>query len=225
MSTYRREKLEPEDSFAGEVPFDEVEEMGLAAELLDVTDEAGLDQFLGKLLKKVTRAAGRGLSSSLRGTLGGYLKGAIKKALPIAGGILGNFLMPGVGGAIGNRLASNAGKYFGLELEGLSAEDGEYEIARRLVRFGGAAANQAVEMAANLARSGTGAGLFAQTARDALLGAARQHAPGFIRAGANLIRGNEGSTAASSCSCGTHRHGKQSGPWLRHGREIHLLGV
>jgi uncharacterized protein (DUF697 family) len=217
--------LEPEDSFEGESPLDEVGEMGLAAELLEVTDEAELDQFLGKLLKKATSAVGRGLHSSLGGTLGSYLKGAIKKALPIAGGALGNFLAPGVGGAIGTRLASNAGQLFGLELEGLSAEDGEYEIARRLVRFGAAAARQASDMAADLARSRAGAGQLAQTARDAVLSAARQHAPGFIRAGADLIRG-QGSSAASPCRCGTHRHRKhESGSWIRHGREIHLLGA
>lgn len=219
MSTCRREKLEPE-SFESEIPFDEVEEMGLAAELLEVTDEAGLDQFLGKLLKTATRAVGRGLSSSLGGTLGGYLKGAIKKALPSTG-----LLAPGAGGDIGRRLASQAGRYFGVELEGLSAEDGEYEIARRLVRFGGAAARQAAEMVASVARFGTGGGKLAQTARDAVLSAARQHAPGFIRAGADLIR-DHGAAAVSPCGCGTHHTARdQGGSWIRQGSEIHLLGV
>jgi hypothetical protein len=201
-----------------------MEEMELAAELLEATDDAELDQFLGTLLTNATSAIGRGLHSSLGGTLGSYLKGAIKKALPKVGGALGNFLVPGVGGDIGSQFASNAGRYFGLELEGLSAEDGEFEIARRLVRFGDAAARQAAETAAALTRSGAGAGQLAQTARGALLTAAREHAPGFIRARADLIRGDQGPAAASSCYCGTHRQ-HHSGSWIRHGREIHLLGA
>ena len=243
MSAYTHQELEPEldefpsdefqvgaerqaeDSFEGGSRFDEMEEMELAAELLEVTDESELDQFLGKLLKNATRAVGGSLHSSLGSTLGSYLKGAIKKALPKVGGALGDFLVPGVGGDIGSQFASNAGRYFGLELEGLSAEDGEFEIARRLVRFGDAAARQAAETAAALTRSGANnAGQLAQTARGALLAAAREHAPGFIRAGADLIRGDQGSAAASSCHCGTHRQ-HHSGSWIRHGREIHLLGA
>ena len=42
----------------GESPFSESEEMELAAELLNVSNEQELDQFIGKLLKKAGRAAG-----------------------------------------------------------------------------------------------------------------------------------------------------------------------
>ncbi|MDD1612600.1 MAG: hypothetical protein LUQ57_05605, partial [Methylococcaceae bacterium] len=58
---------------------DEAEEMALAAELLGVTDEAELDQFLGKLFKKVGRAAGKFIRSPVGRALGGILKGAAKK--------------------------------------------------------------------------------------------------------------------------------------------------
>ena len=205
--------------------FNEVEEMELAAELLEVNDEAELDQFLGKLLKNASRAVGGALKNPLGRMLGGYLKGAIKKALPTVGGAFGNYLAPDDGGALGGRLASNAGHYFGLELEGLSAEDREFEVARQLVRFGGAAATQA-EMTSHLAGSGAGAGQMAQAAQDALLAAAQRYAPGFIRAGANLMHGGAGCGAASTCNCGKHSHRKHSGgSWVRRGQEIHLLGV
>ena len=39
-------------SAMGEALFDEVEEMELAGQLLEITDEAELDQFLGDFLKK-----------------------------------------------------------------------------------------------------------------------------------------------------------------------------
>ncbi|MEJ5199355.1 MAG: hypothetical protein WHX53_10565, partial [Anaerolineae bacterium] len=44
---------------AADSPFSEVEEMELAAQLLEVTDEAELDQFIGKLFRKAAGAVGR----------------------------------------------------------------------------------------------------------------------------------------------------------------------
>ena len=191
MSAYTHEELEPEfdelpadefeagadgqaeDSFEGESGFDEMEEMQLAAELLEITDESELDQFIGKLLKRAARTAGRGLHSSLGGTLGGYLKGAVKQALPMVGGALGNLLAPGVGGDTGSRLAAAAGNLFGLELEGLSPEDQEFEVARRFVRFAGAGARNARGFRASTPPQ--------IAARRALGAAARRHAPGFLR--------------------------------------------
>lgn len=49
-----------------EGPFNEVEEMELASQLLEVTDEAELDQFLGSLFKKASRAVG----SFMKGPVG-----------------------------------------------------------------------------------------------------------------------------------------------------------
>ena len=50
-----------------------------------VTDEQELDQFLGKLISKISRTAGSIIRSPAGKALGGVLKGAAKKALPIAG--------------------------------------------------------------------------------------------------------------------------------------------
>jgi hypothetical protein len=65
------------------------------------------------------------------------LKSVAKTALPMAGGALDNLVLPGVGGATGGKLASAAGSMFGLELEGLSQDDREFEVAKQYVRLAG----------------------------------------------------------------------------------------
>jgi phage tail tape-measure protein len=167
----------------GEV-FDEAEEMELAAELLGVTDEAEIDQFLGKLLKSAGRNVGRILNSPTTRRVGGMLKNVARQALPTVGSVLGGLaatgigaaagvpIPPQVGSAIGGQLASAAGSMFGLELEGLSPEDQEFEVARRFVRFAGNAVKHAASALPN-ANPQT-------VARAALTAAARQHAPGLL---------------------------------------------
>src|SRR6185503_1328330 len=72
-------------------------------------------------------------------------KGVAKQALPQLGQIAGDFVAPGAGGSCGAKaggwLASKL--ELGLELEGLSAEDREFETAKALVRFGDEAAQRA----------------------------------------------------------------------------------
>jgi len=77
---------------------------------------------------------GRALAG--RRQLGGLLKGAAKQVLPTLAGAAVTLVG---GGMIGSELGSAAGDAFGLELEGLSPEDGEYEVARRFVRIAGEA--------------------------------------------------------------------------------------
>ena len=67
-----------------------------------------------------------------------------KAALPIAGRALGTFVGGPVSGMIGGKLASAAGRMFGLELEGLSVEDREFEVAQRLVWFASATTKNAL---------------------------------------------------------------------------------
>ena len=80
-----------------ESPLNEVQEMEAAAELLEVTNEAELEQFLGNLFKKVASGVGGFMKSSTGKALGGILKNIAKKALPVVGGALGSFVAPGVG--------------------------------------------------------------------------------------------------------------------------------
>ena len=131
--------------YTQEGTFSEADEMELAAELLSVSNEAELDQFLGKLFKK----AGAFIKGPVGQKLLGGLKSIAKKALPTLGGAFGNLIAPGIGGAIGSNLASQAGSMFGLELEGLSYEDQEFEVAKQIVRLGGAAASNAAQAASS----------------------------------------------------------------------------
>jgi hypothetical protein len=159
----------------GEAVFDEVEEMELAAELLGIQNEEELEEFLGKLIKRAGAGIKKFANSSVGKALGGVLKTVASKALPIAGAALGNLVLPGVGGMIGSKLASAGGKMFGLELEGMSPQDQEFEVARRFVRLSGAAARQAARMPIY--------GSPVDLAKDAVLGAAQIYAPGLVRGG------------------------------------------
>ncbi|HEX2094549.1 MAG TPA: hypothetical protein VHG28_19245 [Longimicrobiaceae bacterium] len=233
-----------------EAVFDEVEEMELAAELLEVTDEQELEQFLGKLVKAAGKAVGGFIKSPVGQALGGVLKNVAKTALPMAGAALGNLVAPGVGGAIGGKLASAAGQMFGLELEGMSPQDQEFEVARRIVRLAGSATQNAAQAPAGVPP--------VTVAKDAVLAAAQQHAPGLLggavaagqgrctcgrrsrsRAGSSVgggggvgggslgggSFGGAVSSAANGVGGGTRGGTGQSGRWIRKGSTIVLFGV
>lgn len=124
-------------------PLNEVEEMELAAELLNVSGEEELDQFLGKLFKR----AWGGIKKVAAGPLGGILKGIAKKALPFVGGALGSFIpIPGVGTALGTALGGAASNLLEVDLEGMGPEDQEFEMARRFVRLASSAAEEAANV-------------------------------------------------------------------------------
>jgi hypothetical protein len=160
-----------ENEFETEVS-GEMQELELAAELLAANNEQEMEQFLGRLVKSVGRAATNFAKSSAGKALGGILRSAVKSALPVVGGALGNMIIPGAGGLIGGKLASMAGSAVGLELEGLSNEDREFEVARRIVRIGQHAANHLVALPPQLPPS--------RAARIAFLRGARQVAPGLL---------------------------------------------
>lgn len=176
---------------------DEVER--LAAELLAVSSEEELDHFLGGLFKGISRTVGRAIKSPIGRALGGVLKGVAKRALPIAGSALGNLVVPGLGGMIGGKLASAAGSMFGLEVEGLSQEDQQLEVAKQYVRLTADATQKALAAPPNLDP--------AAVARQAVASAAERFAPGLI-GGAQARRGRA-----------------RSGRWVRKGPVIVLLGV
>jgi len=175
----------------------ETQELELAHELLSVSNEQELDMFLGKLVRKAGRAIGNFARSPIGRGLGSVLKSVARKALPIAGGALGTLVGGPLGGAIGGKLGAAAGKLFELELEGLSPEDREFEIARAYVRFANAAANNAAAL------QGRGAAMAPQAVlKTALTRAAQQHAPGLLR------------------PTGVRGRLPQSGTWTRRGRTL-----
>jgi hypothetical protein len=211
---------------AGEM--DETEEMELAAELLEVSDEEELEQFIGKLIKRAGRAAGHFVRSDAGRALGGMVKAAARKALPMLGAAAGGYIGGAAGSKVGGQLAARAGSLFGLELEGLSREDQEFEVARRVVRFADAAVRK-------LASTQGGADP-AQAAKAAALAAAKRHAPG-LRGPASppssarkcpncggSIGGGCRCKGSRSCSCGG-KGTDAEGRWITRGRHIVLLGA
>jgi hypothetical protein len=209
------EMPEMSGEYQGESPLNEMQEMELAAELLSLNNEAELEQFLGGLIKK---AAGF-IKSPVGKALGGVLKGIAKKALPIVGGAIGSFVAPGVGTAIGSSLGSAAGKMFGLELEGMSNEDKEFEVARRYVRFATAAARRAAGARTRMPPH--------VAARQAVMVAARRYAPGLISYQQYQQPaepwGNLGDSGYDTFQQDSGE--RRSGRWIRRGRNIIILGA
>lgn len=195
-----------ESSYELSGELNETQEMELAHELLSVQNEEELNQFLGKLIKSAGRAVGNFAKSSVGRTIGGVLKTVAKKALPIAAGALGTFVGGPVGGMIGSKLGAAASNLFELELEGLSPEDQEFEMARAYVRF----ANGAARRGAGLYRQ-QGGQQPQQIARQALTGAAQQYAPGLLRPTGGGYGGN---------GYGGSRLRARSGTWTRQGRTL-----
>ena len=124
--------------------FGETENMELASQMLEIANEQELNQFIGDLISKAGSALGGFMKGPEGKALAGLLKGAARKVLPALGAAAGNFVGGANGADIGRRAAEAAGRAFGLELEGLSSEDREFEIARRYVNFAGEAVKNLV---------------------------------------------------------------------------------
>lgn len=188
--------------------FSETDEVELASELLEITNEAELEHFLGGLMNRAARAVGGFMSSPAGRAIGGILKGAARQILPTMGSTIGRFFGGSTGARIGGQAASTAGKLFGLELEGLSAEDQEFEVARRYVRF----ASEAVK---NVALAPTTQDPRA-AANAAAVAAAQTHAPGLLQP-----RPQPGMEPPASAPLPTGH----SGRWMRRGNKIVLYGI
>lgn len=193
-----------------ESPFTEAEEMELAEELLEISDEEELDQFLGKLFKRAWRGLKKvgSFVGKVARPLGGVLKGLAKKALPFVGGALGSFIpIPGVGTAVGTALGSAVSKALEAEFEGMNEEDQEFEMARRFVRLAGTAAKQAAQTKPGVSPE--------EAVKAAVIAAARRHVPGL------------GMTSATPSPAATSpvRQVLRSGRWVRRGSTITLLGA
>ena len=195
--------------------FDETQSMELAAELLESRDDQELEEFFGKLFKRVARAAGQLANSSIGKALVPVLTRVARTALPTIGAGLGNMILPGVGGVVGGKLASTAGQMFGLELEGMSPQDQELEVARRVVNLAGSAAQAALTNPTSAPP--------AIAARDAVLAAARVHAPGL--AGGRPMRRRRYWYGGYGGRSGYGYGRPQSGRWVRRGSRIIILGL
>ena len=214
----------------------EAEEMELAMELLGVSNEDEMEQFLGKMFRGIGRGlkkVGRFVGRKVLPALGGALKGLAKKALPFIGGALGSLIpIPGVGTALGSALGGAVSKALELEFGELESEEAELEIARRFVR-----------MAASAAQRASGASPDANpeaVVRNALLAAVRAHVPTFaaneseLMAEAEAEMGYEGEGEYETQGEYEDEYEGEdegeagsaiSGRWSRRGRHIVLHGV
>jgi hypothetical protein len=118
----------------------------LAAELLSLTGEDQLDEFIGRLVQQGARAAGRALRSdvgrAVAGTVRNAAVGAARQGIPqlgqVVGGAIGSRLgSEDVGARIGRRLATTALNRAGLgdREVGVGDQEVEFEVARQVVRF------------------------------------------------------------------------------------------
>jgi hypothetical protein len=186
-------------------------EIELAAELLGISDERELDEFFGRL---VGRGRGR-LRSPARRKLQNLLRNGTRRVLPFAGPAAVGFLVDDRAAADADRDAADDGQasdfdpqqMFGIETEGLSPEDRDLEIARRVVRLAGEAARRLSDVPSADA---------IQAARRALIDAAQRHAPGL----ASYMRGGTGQSSITTSS----RSNDSAGRWIRRRGTIVLLG-
>jgi len=186
-------------------PFSEVEEAELAQELLGISSEGELDQFLGKLIKRAWRgASGIAKKLGVARPLGSILKGVAKKLIPVAAGAAGTFFGGPAGGAIGSKIGSALGNALEAEFEG-STEDREFEAAKTFVQVAGKAAQQA----ANASPSAPPVAV----AKNAVVSASRSH----LKRRRRHRRGGS--------SYGGYASGRRTGRWVRRGNKIILFGV
>jgi hypothetical protein len=227
-------------------PFSEAEEMELAVELLEVTSEAELEQFLGNLFKKAWRGI-KAVGSSVIRPLGGVLKTVAKTALPFVAAAAGTFFGGPAGGAIAGKLGSLVSQALEAEAAGMTAADRDLEKCRQFVRMAGTAAR-----AAALAPTGTNPVALAQkvlvdsaqekltkpattsrAGRAAITATAaspvsipvRTTRTGRRKAETAIGVTNERPCSScgqpySICKCATTNH---TGRWMRHGRSIVIV--
>ena len=138
----------------------EAQELEFASRLLEVSDEQELEQFLGDVFRAAGSVAGQFARSETSRALGGILKDAVGRAVPLTGGARGD-------------LAQQAASLLGLELEGLSPPEQEFETARQVVRLAGHAYQHAARAPRQMPPGAA--------ARMAATRAARRYAPGLLR--------------------------------------------
>ncbi|WP_433612665.1 hypothetical protein [Prescottella agglutinans] len=180
------------------------EEMALATELLELTSDRELDRFLGDLVSSAVSAATNFAKSDAGRAVGGLLKSAAKQVLPQIGKAVGDYISPGTGGDLGAKAGSWLGSKLelGLDVEGLSPEDRQFETARAFVRFANDAASRTARTPTSVPAP--------DAARRAVADSARRHLPGLLQ-----VTAGPGS--------GANR--RMSGRWVRRGNNIVILGA
>jgi hypothetical protein len=183
MTAYEAFEYQPEMHEAYEQPelheyetheLHEALEFELAQELLEITNEAELEEFLGKLVRSVARGASSFMKSGIGKAVGGVLRNVAKTALPMVGSALGSFVAPGLGTAIGGKLGGMAASLLEAEeRESMGEGEAEMEAARRYVRWASGTVRNAMRAPYGVPPR--------TVARSAAVSSARRYAPALVR--------------------------------------------
>ena len=172
--SYEWEQPEAHESYEISGELNESLEFELAQELLEINNEAELEEFLGKLVRGVARGASSFMKSGIGQAVGGVLRNVAKTALPMVGSALGSFVAPGIGTALGGKLGSMAAKLLEAEeRETMAESEAEFEAARRYVRWANGTVRRAMRAPHGVAPR--------TVARSAAVSAARRYAPSLLR--------------------------------------------
>jgi hypothetical protein len=189
-----------------EPPWERARDVEQAAALLDVVNDGELDALLHDAIDDPRHLAGRALPAARRHHLHTILKRAAERTVPT----LSLFVDGGGREPAAASPVQTAARVYGLELEGLSAEDRDFEIARQFVRFAGEAIARAIEAPTWLPHPAA--------VHAAVAEAARAHAPGLthLLVGALPIRTSPRARPAGAavpvastppgCGCGVAEH-------------------
>ena len=215
---------------AGASPIGEAEALELTSELLEIQSEQDLENFLGDIVNKIggavsgaARAVGNFAGTPVGQQVVGVLKQAAKAALPTLGGAVGGYFGGPAGAQLGSMAAGQLGQALGLETEGLSFEDEQFEVAQQFVKLAGATAENAASM--------QGSAPATQVAKSAFVDAAKTLAPGLIRPamgtnGTGSVRRMNGAATAMPGAGGHMGMGsRRSGRWYRRGNTLVLMGA
>jgi len=174
QESYEWEQPELHESYEYAGELQESPEMELAQELLEVGNEAELEEFLGKLVRGVARGASAFMKSGVGRAVGGVLRNVAKTALPMVGSALGSFVAPGIGTALGGKLGSMAAKLLEAEeRETMGEAEAELEAARRYVRWANGTVRNAMRAPYGVPPR--------VVARSAAVSSARRYAPSLLR--------------------------------------------
>ena len=191
------EFLDPALSHAGSDQNNLHAAMAFGAGLLEVNNQAELEHFLDELVSFVGVAANHAVAVPLGKSLVRVLSRAARHVLPIGGAhaALATYTHDAHADP-----KIRAARIFGLELEGLSPEDKEFEIAQQFIRLASDTIRNAIAPSALAGQAISRAGNLQASVEAALQLAARRYAPGLLKADAQ---------APAS-----------GGRWQRHGRRI-----
>ncbi|HSW11463.1 MAG TPA: hypothetical protein VLI06_01415 [Solimonas sp.] len=166
-----------------------------AAELIGTLGRPGFATMLGRLVRRTALDSGRPLKDAVAAELVDLLETAAWRALPRSDAPIATDAAAAFG---------RANRFFGIELEGLSPEDKEFEAARRFVQLSAEAARQAARTPAQLPPRAA--------ARRAAALAARRYAPGWMQAAVPALASAQPSSSFA-----------RTGRWLRHGPGVIVL--